>query len=831
MRDTASGEDPRTIADCEVLVLGGTLQAMMAALDQAERGRRVMLVTEDTCLYSEIATRADYRRPLGLDRAAMRRFFPEAVFQDEGLLHPDRLKRHGESMMAKQGVALLYACQCVGFDEKGALLAHKSGLLRVAAGEVRDCRGRAPLRAPCFCLHYRRGDQFHQMEVPCRDAQEGWTRALETLHDRHPQATPARSGWLPSESAGICYDPAPFTPLTAAEEQADIIVAGGGTSGALAALHAARQGKRTLLLEMNPCLGGTATLGGVSAYWFGLRGGASREIDAAVAGVYERFGYPRRPHIWTSDDVFLPDIKAHVLQDLCQKAGVEIRFGSTVCGVIKEAGRVTGLHYARGGALHSARCGMLVDCTGDGDCAVFAGADYTYGNEQDMMTYWASLAQYPTPDSYRNNFSTMVRVDDALDYTRFILAARGLGEDPYDHGQYLAVRESRHIRGLETLTLPGILGMQIPERTLYTCFSNYDPKGRLTAELVYFGLLPPNQMIPIPLGAVIPLDREGRPIAGLLVGGKAISCTHDAFPGIRMQPDMQQQGLALGVLAAQCLLQGEDAWHIGDISRQILLAGGQLPPLPRQAAPDLQTLIDGLDGDEPLEWLDAPPDSCMREVQPLIALFLAPDEALLPGLRAAFGGAEGRRRLLLARLLLWHGDECGAGDIIREIERLLEAAPGLPGRQGSLQYGQMLPDHGLMPEAVYLLNSLSRTRCCPVAPLFHQVLRRLLDGPRDWYDLRAGIYCYVECFPFVGGARADRDFLPLLRTLCGMAEFTSQPEDALLAQRLGMLRIALLAARWGLGDLQAGEELERMTADPCRALALAAGTLRHARDS
>ena len=44
----------------------------------------------------------------------------------------------------------------------------------------------------------------------------------------------------------------------------DVIVVGGGTSGAIAAIQAARAGARTMLIERNGTLGGTTTVAGVA---------------------------------------------------------------------------------------------------------------------------------------------------------------------------------------------------------------------------------------------------------------------------------------------------------------------------------------------------------------------------------------------------------------------------------------------------------------------------------------------------------------------------------------------------------------------------------------
>jgi len=50
-------------------------------------------------------------------------------------------------------------------------------------------------------------------------------------------------------------------------QEVDILVVGGGTSGATAAIVAAEGGKKTMVIDMNPGFGGTGTFGGVFDYW------------------------------------------------------------------------------------------------------------------------------------------------------------------------------------------------------------------------------------------------------------------------------------------------------------------------------------------------------------------------------------------------------------------------------------------------------------------------------------------------------------------------------------------------------------------------------------
>jgi pyruvate/2-oxoglutarate dehydrogenase complex dihydrolipoamide dehydrogenase (E3) component len=63
----------------------------------------------------------------------------------------------------------------------------------------------------------------------------------------------------------------------------DVVVVGGGTGGAPAAIAAGRQGVRTLIIEHLYSLGGVGTAGLISSYYFGNRVGFTKEIDLGIA--------------------------------------------------------------------------------------------------------------------------------------------------------------------------------------------------------------------------------------------------------------------------------------------------------------------------------------------------------------------------------------------------------------------------------------------------------------------------------------------------------------------------------------------------------------------
>ncbi len=163
----------------------------------------------------------------------------------------------------------------------------------------------------------------------------------------------------------------------------DVIVAGGGPSGCAAAVAAARDGARTLLLEGAGALGGMGTSGLVPAWCpfsdkhkIIYRGLAERVFTASKAAT---------PHVdpqaldWVPID---PESLKRIYDDLVTRAGVEVLFHTSVCGVEAAGGRVDTVLAANKGGLSAFRGKVFVDATGDGDLCAWAGAPFEKGDEK-----------------------------------------------------------------------------------------------------------------------------------------------------------------------------------------------------------------------------------------------------------------------------------------------------------------------------------------------------------------------------------------------------------------------------------------------------------------
>lgn len=166
----------------------------------------------------------------------------------------------------------------------------------------------------------------------------------------------------------------------------DVIVCGGGTSGVAAALQSARSGAKTLLIERVGQLGGQMNFSGPPgfsyAHLFNARheqivGGFAEETHNALLKTGDAL-----PHImpkWRGDYTFSyvdPDKWGLLVYRMLTEAKCEIMLHSLVVEVIREGNVVKGVVCEHPGGRSVILGKVIIDCTGEGEVAVQAGAEY-----------------------------------------------------------------------------------------------------------------------------------------------------------------------------------------------------------------------------------------------------------------------------------------------------------------------------------------------------------------------------------------------------------------------------------------------------------------------
>ncbi|MEH7095804.1 FAD-dependent oxidoreductase [Neobacillus vireti] len=544
----------------------------------------------------------------------------------------------------------------------------------------------------------------------------------------------------------------------------DVLVCGGGSSGGPAAIVSAQEGMNTILVDLNPGLGGTGTFGGVDSYWFGKRHGYAERITKLVHDVQKRIKY--KGYKWNIE------AKKYALLQTADDLGIEMLFNTITFGAVIKGSRVCGCITATRWGVCSIIADCVIDATGDGDVVSFAGAEFVYGSVRDNLVMWYSLAQYNSPGKLQNNFTSMVNVADVRDYTRAILAGRrrwSIDVDGcHDHGVYVAPRESRHIVGDVVMKISDQLLQRSWPDVINIHFSNHDIKGISEANWVHSGLIPPNLEIEIPYRLLLPKGLEG-----ILVAGKAISATHDALPAIRMQSDLENLGGIAGLAAAMAVKEGKFPRQLdypllqerivkeGLLSERILTR--KLKPI-HYTDEELLSLIHSIEVDEPLyEYSNMRMNEIYQNRIPFVEI-CSVGKRIIPFLEKAHEEAEGVRKVRIAQALAIYESTVGVPTLISEIMTLLQGE-GLPKRTANILYVTMPPDHGAMPDVCYLLYSLGLPRDKRSIEVWQKVAELLDPSEEDFKDSMSGIFYYIHAVSIGAERLGSQDAIPVLKQL------------------------------------------------------------------
>jgi len=363
-----------------------------------------------------------------------------------------------------------------------------------------------------------------------------------------------------SQSSARFKETAESHPPPAISHEVDVLVVGGGTGGAPAAIAAARSGKKTLVAEYLSGLGGVGTLGLIGKYWFGNRVGFTAEVDQGANDLTTK---TLKSGSW---DV---EAKMHWYHREITLAGGQIWYKTMLSRALVEDNRVVGavLCTPRGEITVRAKC--VVDASGAAEVAFSAGAETVAIGQGRLAVQGAGLPGRNMGANYSNTDYDFVDDSNVDDLNSAHVTAREKFKKAFDAGQHLDSRERRRVVGDYEITPMDIRLSRIFPDTVVRAQSNFDTHGYTVHPL--FMIVPPDhdeQIAYIPLRALLPKGLEG-----ILVTGLGISAHRDAMPVIRMQADVQNQGYAAGIIAAMAGEQCIRDLDIGDIQSQLVETG------------------------------------------------------------------------------------------------------------------------------------------------------------------------------------------------------------------------------------------------------------------
>jgi hypothetical protein len=181
----------------------------------------------------------------------------------------------------------------------------------------------------------------------------------------------------------------------------DVVIAGAGTAGVIAAIASARQGAKTIVIESKGYPGGTAVEGGTAIHsfynlWKAFPGVEKRQLVKGIpAEMIDRLtarggatGYAEMEMHYDYDSVCTAiDTEMYKLNsfEMMAEAGVNVCVNTFLAAVIKTGNKIKGVILESHAGREVIYAKSFVDCTGYADLAGKAGAGYSEPNDYEVV--------------------------------------------------------------------------------------------------------------------------------------------------------------------------------------------------------------------------------------------------------------------------------------------------------------------------------------------------------------------------------------------------------------------------------------------------------------
>ncbi len=201
--------------------------------------------------------------------------------------------------------------------------------------------------------------------------------------------------------------------------EAEVVVVGGGPGGHSAAVAAARNGAKTVLVERYGHLGGMAT-GGIVIQIPHMSDGTENQQIAGLTQEWidrlEPIGgvlVPHRSDIGSSDEKLVsywrrfmgnvnrgrieytawvdPELTKCILNDMVEEAGIKLLLHSWGTRAITEGNNVTGIIFESKSGRQAVTGKVIIDGTGDGDLLPSSGAEWEGGFDPSIRSSMLAL--------------------------------------------------------------------------------------------------------------------------------------------------------------------------------------------------------------------------------------------------------------------------------------------------------------------------------------------------------------------------------------------------------------------------------------------------------
>lgn len=402
----------------------------------------------------------------------------------------------------------------------------------------------------------------------------------------------------------------------------DVMVIGGGPAGCAAAYAAAKAGASVMLVEKSAFLGGLGTAALVPLL-IGFHDG--REFLVGDFGhelLYRMHTSGKHTFdLWPNAEVIHAEALKRAYDDIMMEHGVQVLLTVNMVDALFEDGRIDVCVMSGKSGLFAVRAKQYVDCTGDGDLCVLAGADYEKGDSDHLLmggtlcSIWNGVEWGKTVHEPQNRAVGRAYADGVLSQADYHLpgimkqsdkiangntghtfgvdgtddesltAAMKLGRKQLEEyqiyyskylpgfenlsliysGSQLGIRETRIIKGRDKLVLNDFVTRRKREDEIGRFSYRVDIHAGNSSKEKYEAYLSdfekyqynPGETYSIPYGIIQPLT-----LKNCYVAGRCVSTDRYMQSSIRVMPGCMLTGLAAGFAAAIGALKGLDVGEV-----------------------------------------------------------------------------------------------------------------------------------------------------------------------------------------------------------------------------------------------------------------------------
>lgn len=392
----------------------------------------------------------------------------------------------------------------------------------------------------------------------------------------------------------------------------DVLVIGGGAAGTNAAIAAARQGLKVILIESQGCLGGSRTATGVDTFYgFYTPGDSRRRIVGGIPWeIVERLkgknACLERANTYGAGTGITYDVEQLkiVYEEMALEAGVQLLYHTYACQVNTANNQISSIVIANKNGLTEIKAKLYIDTSGDGDIAARSGVPFEKSNRDEMQSLstifflgnvnveeakkvtHAELVLHMKQANSAGNFKlpredgswhitpnpgvvqcNMVRVPgvDATDPFAVTLAeiegrkqvqeyTRFLKEKVRGFHQSFLISTSQHIGVRETRRIIGEYVLTEEDVLQATKFGDgiaccgAPVEDHQPGNGTRWAYVQGDGIYHIPYRALVP-----KVIDNLIVAGRCLSATHGALASARNSAQCMAMGQAAGTAAAICI--------------------------------------------------------------------------------------------------------------------------------------------------------------------------------------------------------------------------------------------------------------------------------------